>query len=237
MYSSEIPDDIRRRVEYRRGGSIATMTRMDLSRTALLVVDVQNYFWMKDLPVLYTPEMEDIVDNTNTLVDISRDLGVPIYWVQHSFTQGWKSWYQKTTKGEVAEVMIQHTAPGSFGFDVHESMHVRPHDIRVPKTRYSTMLPNSSDIDAQLRARGIETLIITGGLTNCCCECTARDAMMMDYDVVFVSDANATRSEAQHLATLVSMVQLFADVRDTNALIDMMKRSSEPKFAAAEASS
>jgi len=226
IHSSEIPADIRARVESRRDGRLETMDTIDPSRTALLVIDAQNYFWMEDLPVLYTPEMDGIVGNMNSLVDSSRDNGVPVYWVQHTFNEQWKSWYQKTTKGDVARAMIEHTAPGSYGFEINEALNVRDDETRVPKTRYSTMLPNSSDIDEQLRQKDIDTLIITGGLTNCCCESTARDAMMMDYDVVFVSDANATRSQEQHQSTLVSMAQLFADVRDTKSTIDMMEESA-----------
>jgi ureidoacrylate peracid hydrolase len=55
--------------------------------------------------------------------------------------------------------------------------------------------PPSSDIDAQLRSRGIDTLLIAGTATNVCCESTARDAMMLDYRVIMLSDANATDEE------------------------------------------
>ncbi|WP_022728935.1 cysteine hydrolase family protein [Fodinicurvata sediminis] len=221
-----IPEEVRQRVEYRRG-SLATMERLDLSRTALLVIDMQNFYWMKDLPVAYAPDMANIVDNVNRIAGISRALGVPVFWLQHMFTEGWRSWYEKTTKGAVARALIENTTPGSHGFEIHDSMDVQPGDQRVLKTRYSAMLPNSSDLDLQLLARRIDTLIITGGLTNCCCESTARDAMMMDYNVFFISDANASRCEAQHQATLSSMVQLFADVRDTTSLIEMMEQSVE----------
>ena len=47
-----------------------------------------------------------------------------------------------------------------------------------------------------LKAKGIDTLIITGTLTNCCCESTARDALQMGYKVIFMSDANATLSDS-----------------------------------------
>ncbi|WP_051609158.1 cysteine hydrolase family protein [Fodinicurvata fenggangensis] len=226
MDDTVIPDEVRKSVEYRRG-SLATMERLDLARTALLVMDVQNFYWNKDLPVAYAPDMANIVDKVNAIAALCRQLSVPVFWIQHMFTEGWTSWYEKTTKGEVARALIENTTPGSRGFEIHDSMDVQPGDQRVLKTRYSAMLHNSSDLDLQLLARRVDTLIITGGLTNCCCESTARDAMMMDYDVVFVSDANASRSEAQHQASLVSLAQLFADVRDTASLMEMMKLSAE----------
>jgi ureidoacrylate peracid hydrolase len=222
MSLDSIPQEIKDRVTYRRNGTVSILDKVDPSKTALIVIDMQNYFWMEDLSVLYTPEAAGIVDNINALTQSARAVDIPTYWVQHTFTEGWKSWYEKTTKGSVAREMIANTAPGSYGYEIHECMDVRQEDTRVKKSRYSAMLPNSSDLDRLLRERGIDTLIITGALTNCCCESTARDAMMMDYDVVFVSDANATRSEQQHQATLVSMMQLFADVRDTNATISLL---------------
>jgi ureidoacrylate peracid hydrolase len=55
-----------------------------------------------------------------------------------------------------------------------------------------------------------------------CCEASARDAMMGDFKTVMVSDANAARSDAEHLAALVTLVQFFADVRSTNDVLAML---------------
>jgi ureidoacrylate peracid hydrolase len=85
----------------------------------------------------------------------------------------------------------------------------------------------------ELQARGIDTLIITGTLTNCCCESTARDAMQMGYKIIFVSDANATLSDAEHNATLISMTTIFADVMDTKHLLGVIEKSRKPALALA----
>jgi ureidoacrylate peracid hydrolase len=80
-------------------------------------------------------------------------------------------------------------------------------------------------MDAQLKARGIDTLIITGTLTNCCCESTARDALQMGYNVIFLTDANAALGDEEHNATLMSMTAMFADVMDSNRLVQLIARS------------
>jgi nicotinamidase-related amidase len=49
-------------------------------------------------------------------------------------------------------------------------------------------MPGSSDVDLQLKARNIDTILITGTATNVCCESTARDAMLLDYKVIMLSD-------------------------------------------------
>jgi ureidoacrylate peracid hydrolase len=63
-----------------------------------------------------------------------------------------------------------------------------------------------------LREKGIDTVLIAGTKTNVCCECTARDAMMLDYKVVMLSDCTAALSDEEHLATLENMIQQFGDV-------------------------
>jgi len=69
------------------------------------------------------------------------------------------------------------------------------------------------------------TLIITGTLTNCCCESTARDAMQMNYKIIFVSDANAALTDAAHNATLENMAMLFADVMTTGEVLTAITRT------------
>ncbi len=63
-----------------------------------------------------------------------------------------------------------------------------------------------------LRGLGLDTLLIAGTKTNVCCESTARDAMMLDFGVVMVSDATAALSDDEHRATLETMIQQFGDV-------------------------
>ncbi len=76
-----------------------------------------------------------------------------------------------------------------------------------------------------LQERGIDTLIITGTLTNCCCESTARDAMQMNYKIIFVADANAALTDAAHNATLDNMLMLFADVMTTQEVLSAVRQA------------
>ena len=75
---------------------------------------------------------------------------------------------------------------------------------------------------AQLQNLGIENLMVAGTATNMCSESTARDAMMLDYKVVMVEDANAARYDDDHLAGLTSFFQSFGDVRTTDDTIAML---------------
>lgn len=132
--------------------------------------------------------------------------------------------------------MIAETAEGSFGYAIHETMDVGEQDLVVLKKGYSALIPGSTepDVTAELRRRGLDTVIIVGTLTNVCCESTARDAMMLDFKTLFVADANVTRSDAEHNATLVSMIQVFADVRFTDDVVTLLDQGMKSRHRAAE---
>ena len=102
-------------------------------------------------------------------------------------------------------------------------METDPADLFVAKNRYSAFLPSASELTKELRALGIDTAIIVGTLTNVCCESSARDAAMQDFKTTIVSDANAARSDAEHLATLVTFIQSFGDVRTTDEVIALLR--------------
>ena len=89
----------------------------------------------------------------------------------------------------------------------------------MKKIKYSAFIAGSSDIDAQLKARGIETLLVTGTVTNVCCDSTARDAMMLEYRVAMLSDGNASLTDEEHAASLNNFLIFFGDVMTTDEAI------------------
>jgi nicotinamidase-related amidase len=102
----------------------------------------------------------------------------------------------------------------SVGTEQHAlwpNLDIQPSDLVVPKTRWSAFIPGTCDLDAILKEKKVDTLIVTGTTTNCCCESTMRDAMQMGYKVLFVQDGNATRGDAVHNASLANLL-LFGDV-------------------------
>ena len=95
-------------------------------------------------------------------------------------------------------------------------------DRIVTKKRFSPFIIGASDLHGILQGLGVENLVVAGTATNMCSESTARDAMMLDYKVVMVEDANAARYDDDHLAGLTSFYQSFGDVRTTDDVIAML---------------
>ena len=87
------------------------------------------------------------------------------------------------------------------------------------KTLFSAFLPESSDLEPRLRARGITTVIITGTVTNVCCDSSARDAMMKNFHVVLVADGTAAHSDVFHNASLNALAATFCDVMPTDEVV------------------
>jgi len=74
-------------------------------------------------------------------------------------------------------------------------------------------------------------VLITGTVTNVCCESSARDANMMNFRTVMVSDGNAALTQAEHDASLTAFYATFGDVMDTEMIIAALDRAAAAKAA------
>ena len=227
MHPIDIPSKYVDWVVARRGRR-HIFERIDLDRTALLVIDMQNGFLIPGLSPLEVPGLAGIVPNINRLARRCRESGVLVVWTQQTYTEEWRSWARNFATPEMRDRIIAETAPGARGFAIHDSLDVDGSDMRIVKRRSSAFTPGASDLHERLQASGRNTLIITGTLTNVCCEATARDAMLMNYDTLFVADANGARSDEEHTATLVNMMQFFADVVTTDEVERLIATSANP---------
>ena len=113
----------------------------------------------------------------------------------------------------------------SYGHKIYKDLKALNDDTYVKKTRYSAFINGSSDIDEKLRVLGIENLLITGTATNVCCESSARDAMMLNYKTLMISDACSANSDREHTSSLLNFLINFGDVRTTNEIIEVLKNN------------
>ena len=152
-----------------RRGRRHIFERIDLDRTALLVIDMQNGFLIPGFSPLEVPGLAGIVPNINRLARRCRESGVLVVWTQQTYTEEWRSWARNFATPEMRDRIIAETAPGARGFAIHESLDVDGSDMHIVKRRSSAFTPGASDLHERLQASGRDTLIITGTLTNVCC--------------------------------------------------------------------
>lgn len=227
MHKIKIPQPAIDRVLARRG-SLHVFTDIEPARTAHVVVDLQNGFMAPGEPV-ETPTAREIVPNVNRISAALRSAGGLVIYIQNTIDaeakEGWSNWFTYMSGEKRRERMDASFAEGSFGHALWPGLDVQADDLKVLKRRFGAFVPGSSDLQSILQARNIDTLIITGTATNVCCESTARDAMMLNYKVIFVSDGNATNNDDEHNATLGNMLAMFADVMSTDEVVGVIGKA------------
>jgi ureidoacrylate peracid hydrolase len=226
MHKIDISAELVERLTRDRGRP-HVLAELDPKRTAHVVVDLQNGFMEPGAPV-EVPTARDIVPNVNAISRALRDAGGTnafLRFTTPSDTDSWSSFYVRHSAA-TAEAHKQAFTPGAHLWQLWPGLDVGDQDLKVDKQRFAAFIPGTCDLHSILQDRGIDTLIITGTLTNCCCESTARDAMQLNYRVIFVTDANAALSDAEHNATLHNMCFLFADVMGTQEVLDLIGRGT-----------
>ena len=213
MHKVEIRPAIVERVLARRG-RLHLYDSLDPKRTALLVIDMQNAFVAPGAPI-EVPAARAIVAPINRLTAALRKRGVPVIWVLHE-NQGdgrdWAGFFDAfVAPGRRAEAAAA-LAGGAELQKLYPGLETAPGDMSVAKNRYSALISGSSSLEKTLKEKAIDTLLIAGTKTNVCVECTARDAMMLDYKVALISDCTAALSDDEHRATLENVIQQFGDV-------------------------
>jgi len=166
-----------------------------------------------------------------------RETGGAVVWVQTAYTDETKksrSVYYDISKPEQNAKRAEALAPGSLGYQLWETLDARKDDLFVEKNRFSAFIQGSSNLADVLRAKGIDTILVTGTVTNVCCESTARDAMMCNFKTVMVSDGNAAVTDDDHNASLAAFYLTFGDVMSTDRLIGCLHNNAKKGLAAAE---
>lgn len=227
MHKFEMPKEYIDRVVERQGRP-HTCESFDGSKTALVVVDMQIYF-MEEGQLGAAPVAQTVVPNVNRLAHAVRDAGGIVVWVQNlagvETLESWSVGHERFSEDKRA-IRIDGMQRDSRAFQLWPDLDVREDDQRVVKRRYSAFIQGSSDIENVLGDHGIETIIVTGVATNVCCESTARDAMMLNYRSLMVSDGCATNTDGEHAASLGNFYLYFGDVQATDEIVARLEASS-----------
>lgn len=233
MHKVELSPATVERVRRRRGGRLHAYDSLDPARTALVVIDMQNV-WAKEGMIAHSPYCTAIVPNINRLAAATRRAGGRVFWVRAIYgDDAPRSWsaYMGFLGDEQTAAMLAALTDGNEGAALWRGLDIAPQDEIVIKRRFSALIQGSSDLGARLQAAGIDTLLITGVATDICCESTARDAFMLNYRTIMVSDANATSSDEAHNAALSALFGRFADVFATEEIVAMLD-AARPAAAA-----
>jgi ureidoacrylate peracid hydrolase len=233
LNGATIPDAIVRRViEFR--GTEHSFADLDPARTALVVIDLQHAFMNEAVGFAPVPAARDIVPAVNRLAAAVRQTGGGVFWIKMTHDErcfdDWSVAYELPTP-EFRDKRIAALAEGTLGHELWPELDVQPEDEIVKKYRYSAFMPGTSELPDRLRGRGLDTVLITGTVTNVCCESSARDANMTNFRTIMVSDGNAALTQELHDASLTAFYLTFGDVMDTDMIIESLQRARPARAA------
>lgn len=177
-------------------------------KRALLVIDAQNEYFSGAMPVTHP---ENSLERITQAMDAASAADIPVVLVQHT---------QPKEEGKIFR-------KGSPAWELHPQIAERKYDMLIEKS-----LPGSftgTQLEDWLRERGIDSVVISGYMTQMCCDTTARQAAHLGFHVEFLSDATGTLNfsnsageidaEELHNTTLVVQQSGFSQVMSTEEWI------------------
>jgi nicotinamidase-related amidase len=198
--------------------------------TGLLLVDPYNDFLSPGgkLYELAKPVIEatETVARLREVVAAARAAGVGIYYVPHhrarpSDFSGWRHPSPYLLAGHQAQVF----AEGSWGGAWHPDFVPQDGDV-IAREHWSSSGFANTDLDLQLRRRGVERVIVVGLLANTCIESTARFAAELGYHVTLVRDATAAfKPEAMHAAHVINGPTYAHEILGAAAVVRALRGS------------
>ncbi|MDE2636828.1 MAG: cysteine hydrolase [Chloroflexota bacterium] len=190
------------------------ITDFDPATTAVLVVDMLKDFFkeggamvLEGGGALYAPHQK--------LLAAARAADMPVLWLNQCLPPD----------DSLFEMRTVHCLAGSWGAEVVDELPVEAGDIVIPKRRYSGFFQTT--LDLTLRERGIDTVIVTGVVTNICVRSTVHDAFFLRYKVLVPEDlVMATSPQAQEV-TLYDIDTHYGDVTNLENVLGALQRRLE----------
>lgn len=214
QHPSGIPEKIVRKVVARRGRLHAFET-IDPRSTALVVIDLDAVTIKND------ETSQHMIAIVNRLAGAVRAAGGVVAWVLSRMPSMPKH-FSAILGVELATRYFNDGQDEGPGTRLWHELHTTAADLSAVKSGASAFFPGKCDLREQLDARGIDTVLIAGTVTNICCESSARDAAELEYKVILVSDALSGHAHGLHEATLATFYRIFGDVRPSEEIIGLL---------------
>jgi ureidoacrylate peracid hydrolase len=188
---------------------------LNTKKAALLVVDMQ-YFFLDPSSPTFTCGGLAILPTLQRLISVFRTAGRPVFYSRHvhhpdHLDAGIMGWWWN---GMCLE--------GSPESEIHHDIAPLANEKVISKHRYSAFY--NTDLETILRCLKIEDLVVSGVMTNMCCESTARDAYYRDYRVFFLADGTGSINEEMHLASLLNLAFGFAFITTADGVIRQLQK-------------
>jgi isochorismate hydrolase len=181
----------------------------DINNSALIVIDAQKYFLNKNSHA-YIPSSEAVVLNIKKIIDLYKKNNLPIIFTRHAYLKKenpgiMKKWWKDViyNDNKMSEIKKE----------------LLPNEVKIiRKTKYSAFY--NTDLEKYLKEKKVKQVLISGFMTNLCCDTTARESFMKDFETCFLIDGTAAYNEELHLASLKALSYGFVIPVETSQIID-----------------
>lgn len=199
-----------------RRGRLHAYESLEPARTALVVIDL--------MAASFAPggNCVPIVPPVNAIAAALRAVGGVVAWVTVAPSDRVSSRMEAKVGAERARLFHEMARADDPRAKLWHELDPRDGDLHVMKRGASAFFPGNCELPELLCERAIDTVLVTGTVTNVCCESSARDAVELGYRVIMVSDALAGHAHGLHEASLTTFYRIFGDVRPTREVLDLI---------------
>jgi ureidoacrylate peracid hydrolase len=207
---------------------------VDLNRTAVIVVDMQNAFVSKggmfDLAGKDLSSSLKIIEPIQRMTSKARQKRVRVIYIAHRLSPdmrevGFSSpfWFMRSSKmyREKPELRDKLIIRGTWGGEIIDQLKPDKDDLIIEKLRYSAF--SGTHLDMLLKNYDIKYLIFSGVATNICVETSIRDAYHLEYFPILVTDAAATDPLMSHEATINNVRLAFGWVTSSQSVMEALQ--------------
>ena len=181
-----------------------------MAKLALIVVDMQVRFEG-------TSRKMNTIDNVVRVVKACHEKRIPVFFTQHHDPDGMDSSLGKWWRSPI----FKQSDDWKLIDEIEQVCDRHTDRFIQEKATYDAF--HGTSLKKDLLDLKVETVVVCGAMTNLCCETTARTAFVNDFNVIFLSDGNATSTQEFHDATIKNLEFGFATIKTSQEFIETLK--------------
>ena len=184
------------------------LKELNIGESALIVIDMQNYF-MDPESHAFVPDGKKMIPNIQKLINKYHESNQPVIFTSFAVAEGEPDPIMRWWGDSVRE--------GEMNAEICDELKPAKEDLVIRKSTYSSFY--KTELEEYLHQKEVKQLVITGVLTNLCCETTAREAFVRNFDVFVVEDCVASYDEDQHRNSLENLAYGFAVITESGEIL------------------
>ena len=184
----------------------------ELNKPAILIVDMLNDF-CKEGGLMVLPTGAEIYDTIYKLTDTFRKNGYPVIYIN--------DWHRADTYDKEFEKRAPHCIDGTWGAEVIDELKPQKGDYSIQKRRFSGFY--ETDLNLLLSDLKVDTVVVTGVVTNICVASTCSDAFFRGYNVIVPEDCVRATAQREQDSTLWDIATHFGTVTNSETIQSKIK--------------